>query len=263
MEYIIDTHTHYDDMQFDSDREELLLSLREKGVGTVIHAAANLRGSEYGTRLAKEYDFIYTMVGVHPDDIAELFLDDGFEKLESYVSSSHKIKKNKIVAIGEIGLDYHWMVCPKERQIEGFKMQLDLARRAGLPVNIHSRDAAEDTWQVLKEAHLEEIGGIVHCYSGSPEMSKNYLAAGFYIGVGGVVTFKNAKRLKQVVEEAPIERIVLETDCPYLAPEPVRGTRNDSSKLIYVASEISKIKDIPLEDVISITSENAANVYRL
>ena len=262
MELIIDTHTHYDDEQFDDGRNELLCGLKDKGIGTVIHASASLEGLKSGLALAKEYDFIYTMAGFHPDEIAELS-GGGYEYLESLVASPEIIRENKIVAIGEIGLDYHWMVRPKKEQIEGFRKQMRLAKRAGLPVNIHSRDAAEDTWTVMKEERLEEIGGIIHCFSGSVEMSKNYLAAGFYLGIGGVVTFKNSKKLKQVVAEAPIERLVLETDCPYLAPEPNRGKRNDSSNLIYVAEEIARLKDMPASEVVRITTENARKVYRL
>jgi TatD DNase family protein len=262
MELIIDTHTHYDDEQFDNDRKELLCGLKERGIGTVIHASASMSNLKAGLALAKEYDFIYTMAGFHPDEIAELS-NGGYEYLESLVASPEIIKENKIGAIGEIGLDYHWMVRPKEEQIEGFRKQMRLAKKAGLPVNIHSRDAAEDTWNVMKEEHLEEIGGIIHCFSGSVEMSKNYLAAGFYLGIGGVVTFKNSKKLKQVVIEAPVERLVLETDCPYLAPEPNRGKRNDSGNLIYVAAEIASLKDMPIDDVIRITSENARRVYGL
>ena len=259
---IIDTHSHYDDEQFTSDRHELLIGLKSNNVEYVVNAGASMQSTKAGIQLALGYDFVYAMAGVHPDSVGELEAG-AYDELKALAADNSiaGARPGKVVAIGEIGLDYHWMVEPKEVQQKWFREQLRLARDLGLPVNIHSRDAAEDTWTVMKEEHLEEIGGIIHCYSGSVEMSDNYLNAGFSLGIGGVVTFKNSKKLKDVVIHAPIERLVLETDCPYLAPEPLRGTRNNSANLIYVAAEIARLKGLTTEEVIDITHDNALKIY--
>ena len=173
-----------------------------------------------------------------------------------------QFKLDKVVAVGEIGLDYHWDVEPREVQQKWFIRQLDLARKVGLPVNIHSRDASEDTFLIIKE-HASDLTGIIHCFSGSKELAAEYVKLGYYIGVGGVVTFKNGKKLKSVVEAIPLTSIVLETDCPYLAPEPNRGKRNESAYIQYVAEEIARLKGISVEEILTQTEINAKQVYQL
>lgn len=252
---IFDTHAHYDDQQFDDDRYELLNELPNLGVGTIVNVGASLEGCQRAMELAKKYPYVYAAVGVHPDEVGELN-EERFHMLERWC------REEKVVAVGEIGLDYYWDEEPREVQKEWFIRQLDLARKMNLPVNIHSRDASEDTFRILKE-YAEGQKGIIHCYSGSKEMAAEYVKLGFYIGVGGVVTFKNGKKLKTVVETIPLESIVLETDCPYLAPEPYRGKRNNSSYIRYVADEIGRLKEITSDEVIKQTEMNARKVYGL
>lgn len=252
---IFDTHAHYDDKKFDEDRDELLSTMQSLGVGTIVNVGASLEGCRKAMELAKKYPFIYAAVGVHPDEVGTLN-EKTFAELEKWCH------EEKVVAVGEIGLDYYWDEEPREVQKEWFISQLNLARRLGLPVNIHSRDAAEDTFQIMKE-HAHGLKGIIHCYSGSSEMALQYVKMGFHIGVGGVVTFKNGKKLKQVVEAVPIESIVLETDCPYLAPEPNRGKRNNSSYIRYVALEVARLNGLTYEEVVERTEQNAKEVYGL
>ncbi|WP_027422219.1 TatD family hydrolase [Lachnobacterium bovis] len=254
---IFETHAHYDDNKFDNDREELIKSLPEKGIKRIINVGASIETTKTTIEIARKYDFIYAAVGVHPSDI-DCLTEESFEWLRQ------QVKWEKTVAVGEIGLDYYW---DKDKDIQKaqrfwFKRQMELAREAHLPVIIHSRDAAEDTFRVMKEIRAEEIPGVIHCYSYSPEMAKEYIKMGYYIGVGGVVTFKNGKKLKQTVKEIPIEKILLETDCPYMAPEPNRGTRNDSSNIPYVVEEIARIKGISTEEVEKITWDNAMNLFK-
>lgn len=253
---IFDTHAHYDDEQFDIDRDSLLLSMKENGIGTIVNIGANLASSKTTLELAHKYDFIYGAVGVHPSDSAELS-DDNFDRIRQMSADE------KCVAIGEIGLDYYWPEPDHEIQKKWFVRQLDLAREVKLPVVIHSRDAAADTVQILKDNNAGDIGGVVHCFSYSKEVAIECVKMGFYIGVGGVLTFKNGKKMKEVVSEIPIEKIILETDCPYLAPEPNRGKRNSSLNLPYVVKAMAEIKGISEEEVIDITERNARDMYRL
>ena len=253
---IFDTHAHYDDEQFDIDRDSLLLSMKENGIGTIVNIGANLASSKTTLELAHKYDFIYAAVGVHPSDSAELS-DDNFDRIRQMSADE------KCVAIGEIGLDYYWPEPDHEIQKKWFIRQLDLAREVGLPVVIHSRDAAADTVEVLKDNNTGDIGGVVHCFSYSKEVALECVKMGFYIGVGGVLTFKNGKKMKEVVSEIPIEKIILETDCPYLAPEPNRGKRNSSLNLPYVVKAMAEIKGISEQEVIDITERNARAMYRL
>ena len=252
---IFETHAHYDDEKFDGDREELIAELREAGIGHVINVGASIESTKTTLELVKKYDFMYAAAGVHPSDV------DGLNE-ETFAWLAEQTRLDKTVAVGEIGLDYYWDKEPEvqKNQRTWFQKQMELARKADLPVIIHSRDAAGDTMRIMKEVHAEEIPGVIHCYSYSPEMAKEFVKMGYYIGVGGVVTFKNAKKLVQTVQEIPIERILLETDCPYMAPEPHRGTRNSSLNLPYVAAKIAELKGISAEEVISITEQNA---YRL
>ena len=251
---IFDTHAHYDDEQFNEDREIVLKNLKDQNI-IAVNVGASFEGSCKALEYANKYDFIYGAVGIHPDNVGELD-NEKFEKL------TQMARNNQIVAIGEIGLDYHWMVEEKELQKYWFIKQLELARTLAKPINVHSRDAAMDTLSIIKE-HGQNLGGIIHCYSYSVEQAIEYLEMGYYIGIGGVVTFKNSKKLKEVVKQIPIDRIVLETDCPYLAPEPNRGKRNSSLNLKYVAAAIGEIKELSEEQVIDITFENAKRVYKL
>lgn len=253
---IFDTHAHYDDEQFDIDRDSLLLSMKENGIGTIVNIGANLASSETTLELAHKYDFIYAAVGVHPSDCTELS-EDNFDRIRQMSADE------KCVAIGEIGLDYYWPEPDHELQKKWFIRQLDLARQVKLPVVIHSRDAAADTVQILKDNNAGDIGGVVHCFSYSKEVALECVKMGFYIGVGGVLTFKNGKKMKEVVSEIPIEKIILETDCPYLAPEPNRGKRNSSLNLPYVVKAMAEIKGISEQEVIDITEQNARSMYRI
>ena len=238
---IIDTHGHYDDEQFDVDREMLLTNLKERGLKAIVTVGASMQTSENALALAHQYPAVYAAVGVHPDEVGELN-DDALARLEEMCHDP------KVVAVGEIGLDYHWDVEPREVQQKWFIRQLDLARKVGL--------------LIIKE-HASDLTGIIHCFSGSKELAAEYVKLGYYIGVGGVVTFKNGKKLKSVVKAIPLTSIVLETDCPYLAPEPNRGKRNESAYIQYVAEEIARLKGISVEEVLTQTEINAEQVYQL
>ena len=255
---IFDTHAHYDDEAFDPDREDLLKSLPGSGIEYVVNVGASIDTTRSTLELSNEYDYIYAAVGVHPSDIADLN-----EKTFSWLKD--QTVEPKVLAVGEIGLDYYW---DKEPEVQAsqqvwFKRQLDLAKEAGLPVIIHSRDAAKDTFDIMKEMDAGSIGGVVHCYSYSPELAAEYVKMGFFIGVGGVVTFPKAKKLKETVAAIPMDNIVIETDCPYLAPTPYRGKRNSSLNLPLVVAEIASIKGISEEEVADITFANAKRLYRM
>lgn len=252
---IFETHAHYDDDRFAEDREEVLARVRAAGVFPVINVGSSIASVRATLSLAETHDFIYAAVGVHPSEIGDL-------NEETFGWLREQTAREKTVAVGEIGLDYYWDKEPEvqERQRDWFARQLGLARESGLPVIIHSRDAAEDTLRVMRENRAGEIPGVIHCYAYSPELAREFTAMGYYIGVGGVVTFKNAKKLVRTVEELPLERILLETDCPYMAPEPHRGTRNDSTNIPFVIARIAQIKGISPEEVERVTEENA---YRL
>ena len=253
---IFDTHAHYDDEAFEQDRKELLSGLQDAGIEAVANISANIQGVKHTLELINQYPFIYGAVGVHPSETGELnhTLLNWLEEMA---------RKPKVVAIGEIGLDYHWEEPEKEVQKHWFIRQLDLARRVKLPVVIHSRDAAKDTLDIMKEGKAEETGGVIHCFSYGTDMAREYLNMGFYLGIGGVVTFANAKKLKEVVKYMPMDRLVLETDCPYLSPVPNRGKRNSSLNLPYVVEAVSQLKGILPQEVISVTNENAKKLYRI
>lgn len=259
---IFETHAHYDDDAFDTDRDELLCSMQESGIETIVNIGANIESCKSTLALCEKYSFVYGALGVHPSDADELN-EDTFAWLKKTAKEKSYQNGGKIVAIGEIGLDYYW---EKEADVQAnqrywFERQAELARELSLPMVVHSRDAAKDTLDMMKSMRAEEIGGIVHCYSYSVEQAKEYLKMGFLFGIGGVITFSNAKKLKEVVEYLPIDAIVLETDCPYLAPVPNRGKRNSSLNLPYIVKEIAAIKGLKEEDVIRITRENAKKVY--
>lgn len=254
---IFETHAHYDDEQYKADREELLASMPAKGIDYIINVGANIEGSKKSIELAEQYEYIYAAIGVHPSDI-ECLNEESFAWLRS------KSTWKKTVAIGEIGLDYYWEKEPEVQvaQQKWFSRQMNLARETELPVIIHSRDAAKDTIQLMQEIHAEEINGVIHCYSYSKEMAWEFIKMGYYIGVGGVVTFKNAKKLKETVENIPLEKILLETDCPYMAPEPHRGTRNDSTNIVYVVAKIAELKGVTEQEVMAVTSQNAHDLFK-
>lgn len=253
---IFDTHAHYDDRQFEEDREELLGSMRENGVELIVDAGSDIASWDKIEQLTDRYPFIYGAIGVHPDEVGELD-EEKMKRMEQLLA------REKMVAVGEIGLDYYW---DKEPEIQAkqrywFVRQLALAQQADLPVIIHSRDAAEDTMQIMEKAYEDGIKGVIHCYSYSPEMAQEYVKMGYFIGVGGVVTFKNARKLVKTVETIPLSSIVLETDCPYMAPEPHRGTRNDSRNIPYVIAKIAEIKGVSVEEVEQTTRENAFALF--
>lgn len=252
---IFDTHAHYDDEQFDEDREALLESMQAGGVGTIVNSASDVASWEDIRRLVQKYSFVYGAAGVHPDDVGELN-EDNFARLREI------LQEDKFVAVGEIGLDYYWDNESHELQKRWFIRQLELARELQLPVIIHSRDAAADTLEIMKE-HASGLKGVIHCFSYSVELAREYVKMGFYIGIGGVVTFKNAKKLKEVVKEIPLESLVLETDCPYLAPVPNRGKRNSSLNLTYVAEQIAQLKGITYDEAVRQTEQNAGLLYNI
>ncbi len=253
---IFESHAHYDDEVFDEDRVELLTSLSGQGIGTVVNIGASLAGCRATVALTQEYPFIFGAIGVHPSEVAELN-EENFELLREWCML------DKIVAVGETGLDYHWPEPGPALQKEWFEQQLELARQVELPVIIHSREAAKDTLEIMQAHRAGEIGGVVHCFSYTKEMAREYLNMDFYFGIGGVITFKNAKKLKEAVEYIPMEKILLETDSPYLAPEPNRGKRNTSLNLPCVAEAIAELKGISYEEVVEITEANARRLFRL
>ena len=250
---IFESHAHYDDEAFDEDRKELLDALPAQGIGRVINVCAEVEGWDRTVDMMERYPYIYGAIGVHPDDVGALD--------EEKIQRMHQIcQMEKTVAVGEIGLDYYWHKEESEhqRQQEMFRAQMDIAREEKLPFMIHSRDAAEDTLNIVRDYMKKDMsGGIIHCFSYSKEIAAEYLKMGLYLGIGGVLTFKNAKKLKEVAAMAPLSQIVLETDCPYMSPEPHRGKRNSSLNLPYVAAALAEIKGITPEEVIAVTEENA------
>ncbi|WP_130836299.1 TatD family hydrolase [Lachnoclostridium sp. Marseille-P6806] len=265
---IFDTHTHYSDPVFDEDREALLAGFCKAGVGRAVEVSASVSGLDGTLRLAQTHPQLYATVGVHPSECAEM-TEETLAHMEELLSQP------KAVAVGEIGLDYHWDEPDRETQKKWFRAQLALAARLDLPVVIHSRDAAQDTMEILRE-HRRGGGvprestddgsrpqGVVHCYSYSPEQAREYVRMGYFIGIGGVVTFKNARKLREVVQDIPLGSLVLETDCPYMAPEPHRGERNSSLLLPLVTAKIAELKEISLEEVIRVTEKNAERLYGL
>ncbi|MBU5429047.1 TatD family hydrolase [Kineothrix sp. MSJ-39] len=250
---IIDSHAHYDDEAFEEDRDSLLQFMQDNGIEKIINVGANIKGSRASIALSEQYSFIYAAVGVHPSDTEEL--DE--EKMAWLKEVS---AKKKVVAIGEIGLDYYWPEPDREIQKKWFIKQMELAQEVNLPVIIHSRDAAQDTIEILRQF---PANGVIHCYSYTKESAKEFLKMGYYFGIGGVLTFKNAKKLKEAVMEIPMERILLETDSPYLAPEPNRGKRNSSLNIPYVVKELAQLKGISEEEVVNIATENTKKLFHL
>lgn len=247
-----ESHAHYDDGRFKNDREEILNLLPSCGVDYVINVGCDMKSSRESIKMAEKYDYIYAAVGVHPHD-AENMKESDLDEIRQM--SNHK----KVVAIGEIGLDFYYDNSPRDIQRYWFKRQLEIVKELNKPVIIHSRDASQETFDIIKESGVKK--GVIHCYSGSAQMAMDYVKMGFYIGVGGVVTFSNAKKLVEVVETIQLEQILIETDSPYLSPIPNRGKRNDSRNLQFVVEKIAKIKDISPEKVANITKLNAKQLF--
>ncbi|MDD6729205.1 MAG: TatD family hydrolase [Eubacteriales bacterium] len=250
---IFDTHSHYDDEQFNPDREALLNNLQSQGVSIIVSCGCDIDSTQFNFDLAQKYDYIYFAAGFHPENLEGAGLDD-LKIIEKFA------KNEKCVAIGEIGLDYHWMSSTKKVQQDFFEAQIELAKNMNLPVIVHDREAHGDTLDILKNT---KPSGVLHCFSGSKEMAREIIKLGMYIGLNGVATFNNARKSLEVVREIPIERLVLETDCPYLAPTPVRGTRNDSSNIPYIAEKIGEVLGMNGQKVLDITNENAKRLYNL
>ena len=254
MNNIFDSHSHYTESAFDCDREELLNNLPFKGVEKIVTVSACMEDCPKILELTSKFDYIYGALGVHPE-AADYTPEDFLPRLEKYILSSEKIK-----ALGEIGLDYHYDGYSAEKQKKLFISQLELAKKLDIPVIVHSRDASNDTMEILREYKPK---GVVHCFSGSAETAKEIIALGMYISFTGVITFKNAKKLKEAAAELPIERILLETDCPYLAPEPYRGKRNSSLYLPQVVAALAEIKGLTCQEIEDITWHNGCRFYGL
>lgn len=254
MENIFDTHAHYSDKTFDTDRAELLAELPSRGVKYVTLASSSVEETDANSKLSEKYVYIYCAAGVHPESVDENpknYLDI----IEKTVSGNPKVR-----AVGEIGLDYHYENYSKEKQMKIFCEQLELANELDLPVIIHSRDAAEDTLNILKKYKPR---GVVHCFSGSAETAREIIKIGMYISFTGVITFKNAKKALKALEEIPIHRLMLETDCPYMAPSPFRGKRCDSSMIPYTARKAAEIKGMDVQEIIDVTCKNGMEFYSI
>ena len=251
---LFDTHAHLNDPAFDEDREELILGLKDKGVEFVMNAGCSLRSSYDCIALAEKYPFIYASVGTHPDAADEV--NEGV--LEEYKKMA---QHPKVLAIGEIGADYYYETIPREIQLKAFRMQMELARELRMPVIIHEREAHDDGMRIVKE--FKDVTGVFHCYSGSAEMARQLVNMGWYIGFTGVLTFKNARKAVETAQRIPLDRIVLETDCPFMAPDPFRGKRNDPGYLYRMAEKLAELRDISVEEVHTITMENAKRLYQL
>ena len=247
---LIDTHSHYNDEKFDNDRDEVIQNITNSGITTIINAGYSLESSKRAIEIANNYDFMYATVGVSPNDI---------ENLENnYIEQIKEMaKEQKVIAIGEIGLDYYWNKENKETQKEIFIKQVELANQLGLPIVIHTRDAVMDTIDILKNKVNCNKKGVFHCCPLNTELIKEGLKLGFYISFAGPITFKNSKNAEEIVKMVPIDRILIETDSPYLSPEPVRGTRNDSRNIKYIAQKIAQIKNMPIENIAEQIQKNA------
>ena len=252
---LFDTHAHMDDNAFAIDREQLLSSLPSQGIGLLMNPGCSLASSRNAVKLAREYDYIYAAVGSHPDAADEVN-EAVLEEYRTLVAQNPKVR-----AIGEIGLDYHYEVIPRELQKKAFRAQMALAAELHLPAIVHEREAHEDGLAIVDE--FPEVTGVFHCYSGSGEMAKELINRGWYIGFTGVLTFKNAKKALKVAETLPLERIVLETDCPYMSPDPFRGRRDDPGKLYRMAQALAQLRNLPEEEIQRITLENGKRLYRI
>jgi len=249
-----DTHAHYDDARFDEDRDELLASMPGEGVSVILNAACSLESSVSGLRLAEKYPFIYASVGVHPHDAKDM-TDETVNELEEL------LRRPKAVAVGEIGLDYHYDFSPRLVQKNRFREQMELARRAGKPVIIHMREATQDTLEIVRD--FVDLTGVFHCFPGSWDTAKVLLDMGWYLSFTGVITFKNAGKALEVIEKMPADRLMLETDCPYISPEPKRGKRNSSLNLPYIAEKVAQLRGMDVAEVAVQTMENGLRLFGL
>lgn len=249
-----DSHAHYDDERFDTDRAELLTALPSQGVGRVVNAGSCVSSSKASVQLAEAFPYVYAAVGVHPHE-AQNLTEDGFTELENLCAHP------KAVAVGEIGLDFYYDTSPRDVQRFWFKRQLALAVKTDLPVVVHSRDAAAEVFDIIRESGVRR--GVIHCYSGEVPMAHDYIEMGFFIGVGGVITFDKTKKLPEVVGQIPLEKILIETDAPYQTPVPHRGKRNDSSYLQYIVEAIARVKGVTPEAVAAQTYKNAEGLFAI
>ena len=252
---LFDTHAHMDDRAFDCDREALLAALPQQGIQLLMNPGCSLASSRNTSALSQQYDYIYAAVGSHPD-VAD-------EVNEAVIDAYRELCKcnPRIKAIGEIGLDYHYEDIPREIQQQAFRMQMELAREVNLPVVVHEREAHDDGMRIVKE--FKGVTGVFHCYSGSAEMARQLVNMGWYIGFTGVLTFKNARKAVETAAAIPLDRIVIETDCPFMAPEPFRGKRCDPGYLYRMAEKLAEIRGISPEEAAAITTENAQRLYRM
>ena len=253
---LFDTHTHLDDERFNEDRDELIKRIHAEGVSYILNAAADPGNLEQVVELSGDYDFIYSSVGVHPHNASEVD--------EAVIEKMRQLAKSpKVVAVGEIGLDFYYDTSPRDVQKYWFARQINLAKELSLPIIVHDRDAHEETMNIIKAEKARDVGGVFHCYSGSVEMARAVLNNNFYISVGGVITFKNAKKAIEVVKYVPLDRLLIETDCPYLTPEPFRGKRNDPGLVRLVAQKLAEIKGITFEEAAMATLENGKRLFRI
>lgn len=253
---LIDTHAHLNDEKFISDQDEVIKRAKQQGLTSIINIGYNRETILQTIDLINKYEFIYAAIGWHPNDAHEM--------READLAFIEELSKHqKVLAIGEIGLDYYWDFAPKEVQKKVFKQQINLAKRVDLPIIIHDRDAHQDILTILKEENAVKVGGIMHSFSGSLEMARECIEMGFYISFSGPITFKNAKKPKEVAANIPLERILIETDCPYLTPEPYRGKRNEPAYVKYIAEKIAELRGLAVEEIIKITNENAKRIFKL
>lgn len=253
MKLIFDSHAHYDDSRFDTDRDELLKSMLSNNVNTIINCGIDIENSKVCIELSKKYKRIYCALGVHPSEAGSVS-DEFILELENM------LKYEKAVAIGEIGLDYHYNFSEKDKQLDVFEKQIALSKKINKPIIVHDREAHQDTLSLLKEYKPK---GVVHCFSGSAEMAREIIKLGMFIGIGGAVTFKNAKKIIDVVKYIPVDKILLETDAPYMTPEPFRGKRCDSNHIFNTAQKISEIKEIDVNEILNVTSENSCKLFSI
>ena len=258
---LFDSHAHYDDEKFDQDREEIIQKIYDSGVEKFISAGYSLESSKRAIDLADKYEFIYTTVGISPNDVKQT-LEETIEDIKKLEDIITRKENDKIVGIGEIGLDYYWNKENKEIQKQAFIMQIELANRLNLPITIHTREAVSDTMEILKQ-HPVQQKGVFHCCPLNRELVKEALKLGFYISFAGPVTFKNSKNAQEIVEMVPNDRMLIETDSPYLAPEPVRGTRNDSRNVRYIAEKIANIKSLSTEEIAEIIYQNTLKIFKI
>lgn len=253
---LIDSHAHLYDKQFDEDRDKIIKGFKDDRLELVINVGADLDSSKNAVLLSEEYDTIYAAVGVHPHDVKTMD-EDSIETLKQLS------KQGKVVAIGEIGLDYYYDNSPRDLQKKWFREQIKLAKELDLPIIVHSRDASQDVYEIIKEEQDGNLTGVIHCFSESIERAVEYIKLGFYISLGGPVTFKNAKTPKEVARKVPLDRLLIETDSPYLTPHPHRGKRNEPGNVRYVAEEIAYLKEISYEKLRNATNENTKRLFRI